>query len=120
MKRTIYFLLLVVAATGAPAAKALAQSGACAPSGGLNFICGLQAPEDLYIRFYGSSFIADPQGAKVAEANESDEAVLLAEFDLAQVAELRDNWFVFRDRRPELYGALATFDGQESAAFCRR
>ena len=47
MKRTIYFLLLVVAATGAPAAKALAQSGACSPSGGLNFICGLQAPEDL-------------------------------------------------------------------------
>ena len=49
MKRTIYFLLLVVAATVASAAKTVAQSGACAPSGGLNFICGLQAPEDLVL-----------------------------------------------------------------------
>jgi N-carbamoylputrescine amidase len=71
----------------------------------------LQSPEELYIRFYGSSFIADAQGAKVAEADENSEAVLLAEFDLAAVAELRDNWFVFRDRRPELYGALTSLDG---------
>lgn len=49
MKRTIYFLLLVIAVSGATAAKTVAQSGACAPSGGLNFICGLQAPEDLVL-----------------------------------------------------------------------
>ncbi len=60
-------------------------------------------PEDLYIRFYGSSFITDAQGAKLSEAGEEDEAVIVAELDLAQAAELRDNWFVFRDRRPELY-----------------
>ena len=35
--------------------------------------------------------------------------------DLAQTAELRDNWFVFRDRRPELYGALVTYDATERA-----
>jgi len=75
----------------------------------------LQAPDDLYIRFYGSSFIADALGAKVAEADEENEVVLLAQFDLAAVAEQRDNWFVFRDRRPELYGALTSLDGQESA-----
>jgi N-carbamoylputrescine amidase len=74
----------------------------------------LQSPEDLYIRFYGSSFIADAQGAKVAEAGEDEEAVLFAQFDLAAIAELRDNWFVFRDRRPELYRALTTLDGQGS------
>ena len=39
------------------------------------------------------------------------EAVLTATFDLAALAEQRDNWFVFRDRRPELYGALTTYDG---------
>ncbi len=76
----------------------------------------LQDPENLYIRFYGSSFIADATGAKVAEANETDEAVLLAEFDLAAIAELRDNWFVFRDRRPDLYGPLLTLDGAASRA----
>jgi N-carbamoylputrescine amidase len=71
----------------------------------------LQDPDKLYIRFYGSSFIADPTGAKVAEADEQSEAVITAKFDLGRTAELRDNWFVFRDRRPELYGALTTYDG---------
>ncbi len=71
----------------------------------------LQDPQHLFIRFYGSSFIADSFGAKVAEAGEDGDAVLLASFDLAELAELRDNWFVFRDRRPDLYGPLLTLDG---------
>jgi N-carbamoylputrescine amidase len=71
----------------------------------------LQQPDELFIRFYGSSFIADQLGAKVVEAGEEGQAVLLAEFDLAAAAELRDNWFVFRDRRPDLYGPLLTLDG---------
>jgi N-carbamoylputrescine amidase len=73
----------------------------------------LQQPDDLYIRFYGSSFIADQLGAKVAEAGEDGQAILLAEFDLAAAAELRDNWFVFRDRRPDLYGPLLSLDGSD-------
>ncbi len=77
----------------------------------------LQNPDELYIRFYGSSFIADAQGAMVAEAGEDEDAVLLAEFDLAALAEQRDNWFVFRDRRPELYGLLKGLDGHESTAY---
>ena len=71
----------------------------------------LQDPEGLYLRFYGSSFIADPFGAKVAEAGEQGDAVLVHQFDLARCAELRDNWFVFRDRRPDHYGALLSLDG---------
>ncbi len=72
----------------------------------------LQNPEGLYIRFYGSSFIADAMGAKVAEAAQDGDAVILASFDLAELAELRDNWFVFRDRRPDLYGTLLTLGGR--------
>ena len=72
----------------------------------------LQDPDGLYIRFYGSSFIADATGAKVAEAGEDADAVLTATFDLAALDAQRNNWFVFRDRRPELYGALTTFDGR--------
>ena len=75
----------------------------------------LQDPEGLYIRFYGSSFIADPLGAKLAEAGEGEDALLLATFDLAAIAELRDNWFVFRDRRPELYQPLLSLDGRGTA-----
>jgi N-carbamoylputrescine amidase len=75
----------------------------------------LQDPDGLYIRFYGSSFIADPLGAKIAEAPEEGDAVLMATFDLDATAEMRDNWFVFRDRRPDLYGALVSLDGQSKA-----
>jgi N-carbamoylputrescine amidase len=76
----------------------------------------LQDPEGLYIRFYGSSFITDAMGAKVAEAPEEGDAVLTATFDLEQTRALRDNWFVFRDRRPDLYGALTSLDGRPKAS----
>ena len=72
----------------------------------------LQDPGGLYIRFYGSSFITDAMGAKVAEAPEEGDAVLTASLDLEETRAVRDNWFVFRDRRPDLYGALTTFDGR--------
>jgi N-carbamoylputrescine amidase len=73
----------------------------------------LQDPQGLFLEFYGSSFIADAVGAKLAEAPEQGDAVLVQSFDLARLAELRDNWFVFRDRRPDLYGPLLTFDGKQ-------
>jgi N-carbamoylputrescine amidase len=76
----------------------------------------LQNPDGLYITFYGSSFIADATGAKVAEAGEQGDAVLTATFDLDALAQQRDNWFVFRDRRPDLYGPLLTLDGRQSHA----
>ncbi len=71
----------------------------------------LQDPEGLYIRFYGSSFITDAMGEKLAEAAQEGEAVLTATIDLEEAARLRDNWFVFRDRRPDLYGSLLSFGG---------
>jgi N-carbamoylputrescine amidase len=72
----------------------------------------LQDPKNLYLRFYGSSFIAGPQGEIVVEAKEDEEACLLAKFDLAALEAQRRSWFVFRDRRPDLYGALVTQDGR--------
>jgi N-carbamoylputrescine amidase len=74
----------------------------------------LQQPQELYIRFYGGSFIADATGAKVAEAGENEDAVLTARFDLSELAALRDNWFVFRDRRPDLYGPLLSLGGRSA------
>ena len=71
----------------------------------------VQDPDGLFIRFYGSSFITDALGAKVAEAGEEEGALLVATLDMAELAEQRDNWFVFRDRRPDLYGVLCTLDG---------
>lgn len=62
--------------------------------------------------FYGSSFIADWMGQKVAEADRTSEAVLTATFDLDDIAVRRASWGIFRDRRPDLYGPLLTLDGK--------
>ena len=65
------------------------------------------------ITFYGSSFIADNTGAKVAEAGRDGEAVLTASFDLEALSAMRLSWGLFRDRRPELYESLLSLDGDE-------
>jgi len=61
--------------------------------------------------FYGSSFVADVRGDKIAELSRDEEGVALATIDLDANARYRATWGFFRDRRPELYGALATADG---------
>jgi 5-aminopentanamidase len=62
--------------------------------------------------FCGWSQIVDPYGRRLAEAGETEEALLVADIDLEQA---RDKDYViageyelylFGDRRPELYGAL--------------
>ncbi|QDH23373.1 N-carbamoylputrescine amidase [Saccharibacillus brassicae] len=73
---------------------------------------GPESDEDSSINFYGSSFIAGPRGSKIVEASRDREEVLTAEFDLDQLEIDRIEWGVFRDRRPELYGVLATYDGE--------
>ena len=62
--------------------------------------------ENREMTFYGSSFIADETGAKVAEADRTSEAVLTHTFDLDAIRNQRAQWGFFRDRRPEHYGAL--------------
>ncbi len=61
--------------------------------------------------FYGSSFVADATGAIVAELDRSTEGVAVAAFDLDEVAKSRASWGLFRDRRPDLYGAIVSHDG---------
>ncbi|MBP1905731.1 N-carbamoylputrescine amidase [Paenibacillus turicensis] len=72
---------------------------------------GKEEDEDSSINFYGSSFIAGPQGNKIAEANREEETVLVSEFDLDALESQRIEWGIFRDRRPELYRLIASYDG---------
>jgi N-carbamoylputrescine amidase len=62
-------------------------------------------------RFYGSSFIADHRGDRVAELGRGDEGCVVGSFDLDALARTRASWGFFRDRRPELYEVLTTADG---------
>ena len=59
-------------------------------------------------QFYGSSFIADHRGDLVGDLGRGDEGVLRATFDLDFLNTHRAAWGFFRDRRPDLYGALTT------------
>ncbi|MNM99555.1 N-carbamoyl-D-amino acid hydrolase [compost metagenome] len=72
---------------------------------------GKEVDEDSSIDFYGSSFIAGPQGNKIVEAGRNEEAVLVSEFDLDALESGRIEWGIFRDRRPELYRMIASYDG---------
>ncbi|WP_127498337.1 N-carbamoylputrescine amidase [Paenibacillus glycanilyticus] len=73
---------------------------------------GEEVDEDSSINFYGSSFIAGPQGNLIAEAGRDEHGVLVAEFDLDQLESQRIEWGIFRDRRPDLYGVIASYDGE--------
>ncbi len=61
---------------------------------------------ELSLDFYGNSFIADYTGALVNQAEDHSESVIVASFDLDEVARYRTEWGVFRDRRPDLYGVI--------------
>jgi N-carbamoylputrescine amidase len=64
------------------------------------------------LTFYGSSFITDATGEKIAEASTDQQAVLTATFDLDALRMSRASWGLFRDRRTDLYRALLTLDGE--------
>lgn len=67
---------------------------------------GVEKGETSEVVFYGSSFIADHTGAKLAEADRVSDCVITAALDLDEIAAARRSWGVFRDRRPDLYHAL--------------
>ncbi|GIQ63908.1 N-carbamoylputrescine amidohydrolase [Paenibacillus cisolokensis] len=73
---------------------------------------GVEEDDDSSITFYGSSFIAGPQGNLVAEAGRTEETVLTAEFDLDLLETQRIEWGIFRDRRPDLYKIITSYDGE--------
>jgi N-carbamoylputrescine amidase len=70
---------------------------------------GLELPrhgKGAGIEFWGSSFIADPQGVILAEGSVAGEEILLAEIDTARIEDVRRNWPFFRDRRIDAYGEI--------------
>ncbi len=58
------------------------------------------------IQFWGSSFVAGPQGEIVAQAASDARELLLADVDLARSEAVRRIWPFLRDRRIDAYGDL--------------
>nr|WP_201588171.1 N-carbamoylputrescine amidase [Psychrobacter jeotgali] len=63
---------------------------------------------DNVMSFYGRSFITDGRGAIIEEASADTSEIIKATFDLDELAATRQQWGVFRDRRPSMYGTLLT------------
>ncbi len=58
------------------------------------------------IQFWGTSFVAGPQGEFLARASDGDDELLLADVDLKRSENVRRIWPFLRDRRIDAYGDL--------------
>jgi len=58
------------------------------------------------IQFWGTSFVAGPQGEFLARASDHDDELLLADVDLKRSENVRRVWPFLRDRRIDAYGDL--------------
>src|SRR5262249_20662664 len=75
---------------------------------------GTEAPWNVG-KFYGSSYFVDPRGNFVAQANENDDALVVAEMDLDMIEEVRSVWQFFRGRPPGTYEDLVQLQAQSPA-----
>ncbi|BFI96149.1 MAG: carbon-nitrogen hydrolase [Rhodanobacter sp.] len=58
------------------------------------------------IRFWGTSFVAGPQGEFLAQAGTEQRELLIAEIDMQRSEQVRRIWPFLRDRRIDAYGDL--------------
>ena len=58
------------------------------------------------IMFWGSSFVAGPQGEIVCEASQTDEDSQVVEIDMHRCEQVRRWWPFLRDRRIDCYGDI--------------
>jgi N-carbamoylputrescine amidase len=57
--------------------------------------------------FYGQTYFVNPRGQFVGEvASTTDEELIVRDLDMDLLAEVRDQWAFYRDRRPDMYGPL--------------
>jgi beta-ureidopropionase len=67
---------------------------------------GIETEEfgDDAVRFYGSSYFADPRGNFVGEIASTDtEEVVIRDLDFDEITKTRNDWQFYRDRRPDSY-----------------
>jgi beta-ureidopropionase len=66
---------------------------------------GVEAPWNIG-EFYGQSYFCDPRGRLIAEGSRNNDELVVADLNLDLIAEVRNTWQFFRDRRPETYGTI--------------
>ena len=66
---------------------------------------GREAPWNIG-EFYGKSYFCTPRGKIIAQASRNKDEIVVADLDLDMIAEVRNTWQFFRDRRPDSYAPL--------------
>ena len=69
---------------------------------------GIESGDSCELTFYGSSFITDYTGEKIAEATRDKEEIIYANFDLEDNAKQRAYWGLLRDRREDTYNVICS------------
>jgi len=67
---------------------------------------GFEGPSDNGLEFWGNTFLSDPFGRVIAQANDTEETVLVRECDPKNMDEVRRNWPFLRDRRIDAYAPI--------------
>ncbi len=71
------------------------------------FICAVnRVGREGALRFWGSSFVADPGGTILAQGDTDSEQALVVDCDLARIEQVRRMWPFLRDRRVDAYADL--------------
>ena len=83
--------------------------------GALNRV-GKEAPWNIG-EFYGKSYFCNPRGKIIAQASRDKDELVVADLDLEMIAEVRNVWQFFRDRRPDSYGPIVAQTGTAAREF---
>ena len=68
--------------------------------------CNENGGQESALCFYGSSFMTNETGEIIKAAGRDSEEILISDYDFEALRNIRLEWGVFRDRRPEMYGCL--------------
>ena len=68
--------------------------------------CPENSNQESSLNFYGSSFMTNETGEIIAKAGRDKEEILYSEYDFVSLRDIRLEWGIFRDRRPEMYGYI--------------
>jgi len=77
---------------------------------------GREAPWNIG-EFYGKSYFCNPRGKIIAQASRDKDELLVAELDLDMIAEVRNVWQFFRDRRPDSYQPIVAQTGKAASGY---
>jgi beta-ureidopropionase len=65
--------------------------------------------------FYGKSYFCNPRGKIIAQGSRDKDELVVADLDLDMIAEVRNLWQFFRDRRPDSYQPLVAQAGKAAS-----